>query len=86
MNPFRDSVSEYSPDEHPAGGHGERTPISVGTVILSAVLIGLGLFSIIYWLVTFDWLWFAGVFLVVAGGLLFFSRRTGIDHSVAAHA
>ncbi|MGA7922762.1 MAG: hypothetical protein WCA77_02165, partial [Thermoplasmata archaeon] len=83
---YEKEAEEGSHDEHPHGGHGEKTPISLPTVIASAVLIGAGLFSIIYWLLTFDWLWFGGVFLVLAGALLFFSRRTGLDHSLPAQA
>ncbi len=56
-----------------------RSPISVPWVVLSALLIGLGLFMLAYWLVTFTWLDFLGIAPCVLGGLMLFSRRAGFD-------
>ncbi|MGC2035639.1 MAG: hypothetical protein WA761_09385 [Thermoplasmata archaeon] len=70
------------PHDRPHAGH-PKTPISVPFVILSALLCGIGIFFIIYWLVTFYFIWFSGVFIVLAGGLLFFSERTGLQESRA---
>jgi hypothetical protein len=62
----------------PAHGH-ERSPISVGWVILAAVLIGGGLFLIAYFFLTWNLLYFVGIAPCVAGGLMLFDRRAGHD-------
>jgi hypothetical protein len=65
---------------HPPRTHGKIvSPISVPWVVLSAVLIGLGLGLIAYWLLTFEWLYFTGIPLCVIGGTMLFSRRAGVD-------
>lgn len=55
--------------------------ISVMWVILSALVLGLGLFTVTYWLLTQNWLYFAGVLPTVVGGLMLFSPRAGWDHA-----
>jgi hypothetical protein len=62
----------------PSHGHA-RSPINVGWVVLAALLIGLGLFMMAYWLVTFQWVFFLGIAPCVGGGLMLFSRRAGFD-------
>jgi membrane-bound ClpP family serine protease len=62
----------------PSHGH-ERSPISVGWVILSATLIGLGLLLMAYFLLTFNLLLLVGIAPCVAGGLMLFDRRAGFD-------
>jgi len=65
---------------HSAPPHGHvRSPISVLWVVLSALLIGGGLFLLAYWLVTFNWLFFSGIAPCVLGGLMLFSPRAGLD-------
>jgi hypothetical protein len=65
---------------HAAPAHGHvSSPISVPWVVLSAVLIGLGLFMLAYWLLTFNWFFFLGIAPCLAGGLMLFSRRAGVD-------
>jgi membrane-bound ClpP family serine protease len=62
----------------PAPAH-ERSPISVGWVILAAVLIGIGLTLLAYFFLTFNLLYFVGIAPCVIGGLMLFDRRAGLD-------
>lgn len=55
--------------------------LSVPFLVLAALLIGAGLFSAMVWLVTFQWLWFAGLGLLVIGGVMLFSSRAGADRA-----
>ncbi len=66
---------------HPSGH--QKTPISVPYVAGAALLIGVGLFLIFYWLLTFQWAFFSGIFLLVIGVLLLFDRRAGLDASAS---
>ncbi len=61
--------------KHPGG------PINVPWVILAAVLIGIGLTVVAYWLYTFDLYYTFGIAFVVAGGLMLFDERAGADHA-----
>jgi hypothetical protein len=67
----------------PSVGHGhvERSPISVGWVILASVLCGIGLILVWEWLTTFDWVYFPGAALVIIGALMFLNDRAGLDHA-----
>ena len=49
--------------------------------VFSAVLIGLGLSGMAYWLVTFNWLYFASLIPLVFGGYMLFTRGTGPDRA-----
>ncbi|MGI0131623.1 MAG: hypothetical protein ACREDK_00775 [Thermoplasmata archaeon] len=51
-------------------------------LVAAALLIGGGLFSAMFWLVTLQWVWFAGIGLLVLGALMLFSRRAGADRAV----
>ena len=51
--------------------------ISIPFVIAAALLIGAGLFSAMYWLVTFNWWYFAGFAPLLAGALMLFDPRAG---------
>lgn len=55
--------------------------ISVPMIVGSAVLAGVGIMGMIYWLVTFNWLFFASVIPLSGGAYLFFTRATGPDHA-----
>jgi len=59
----------------------ERVPISVPWVVLSAVLCGLGILSLSYWLITFTWILLGGVVPLAVGAYMFFSPRAGWDHA-----
>jgi len=55
--------------------------VSVPFTVFSAVLIGLGLSGMAYWLVTFNWLYFASLIPLVFGGYMLFTRGTGPDRA-----
>lgn len=55
--------------------------MSIPFLVLAAVLSGAGLSGMAYWLVTFDWLYFASVIPLVAGAYMLFTRGTGPDSS-----
>ncbi len=71
--------------EYPSGGRHEPASaagsVSVPYLILSAVLAGVGLFGMAYWLVTFNWLYFASVIPLVLGAYMLFTRGTGPDRA-----
>jgi hypothetical protein len=72
-----EDVEEPEPEEH----HGH---VSVPYVTLSAILIGIGLFFTLLWLLDVNqWTYFAGVPLVAVGFLLFLSPRAGLDRAGA---
>jgi Na+/proline symporter len=53
--------------------------VSVPFVVLASVLLGVGLFLVLTWLVTFQWAYIAGIPVLLAGFLLLFHRRAGLD-------
>lgn len=57
------------------------SPISVPFVILASLLIGGGIFSLDYWLITQNWLWFLGWAPLLAGGLMLFSPKAGVNRA-----
>jgi hypothetical protein len=77
-------MSEYG---GPSAGHGhaeshvERSPISIGWVVLASLVCGAGIFLVWYWLETFDWLYFPGLVLVIVGAMMFMNDRAGLDHA-----
>lgn len=58
-----------------------RNSLSLPFLVLSTILIGVGLFSAMEWLVTFSWAWFAGLGLLVIGAIMLFSPRAGSDRA-----
>jgi uncharacterized protein (DUF983 family) len=73
-----EDVDEPEPEDH-------RGYVNVPFVIGCAVLIGVGLFMIFYWLFDFSqWFWFLGVPIVLVGFLLFLSPHAGLDHAEPA--
>jgi hypothetical protein len=62
-------------------GHHVKSPISVLWVIAAAILCGVGLTLLWYWLEVFQWIYFSGVLFVLAGALMFMNRRAGWDHA-----
>lgn len=55
--------------------------ISIPWVVAAAVLIGIGLFLISVWLLTFDLLFFSGTLVLLVGALMVFDPRMGSDHA-----
>ena len=73
-------MSEYPPGDR----HESAVPtasVSVPYLLLAAVLTGVGLFGMAYWLVTFDWLYFAAVIPLALGAYMLFTRGTGPDRA-----
>lgn len=65
---------EPPPTAHPSA-HG-RAAINAW-IVLASILCGVGLFMVWYWLTFFNWWWFSGVGLVLAGALIFFKTWSG---------
>jgi membrane-bound ClpP family serine protease len=65
------------------GGHGSQAPnsISIPWVLAASLIMGLGVFLISIWIVTFDFLYFVGFFVLVGGFLMTFDQRMGSDHA-----
>jgi hypothetical protein len=59
----------------------QKSPISVPWVVLSALLVGIGLFLVAFWLITMEWVWFLGLVPAVVGGVMLFDPRAGADHA-----
>jgi len=55
--------------------------VSVPFLVLASVLIGAGLSGMAYWLVTFQWLYFASVIPLILGAVMLFTRGTGPDRA-----
>jgi hypothetical protein len=71
---------------HSTGAHSTSAKhgyggLSLGYLIVAAVLIGFGLFSAVYFLFTFQWVWLAAIGTLVIGSVMLFSRRAGDDHA-----
>ena len=55
--------------------------VSVPLVIVSALLCGLGLLGMFFWLYTFNFLYFSSVILLGIGAYLLFTRATGPERA-----
>lgn len=73
-------MSGYSTGE-PHEPASTASSLSVPFLLLAAVLIGVGLFGMAYWLVTFQWVYFASVISLALGGYMLFTRGTGPDRA-----
>lgn len=69
------TASGERPTTHSAGS------VSIPFTIGAAVLVGLGMTGMAYWLITFHWILLASLIPLIGGGLLLFSRFTGPDHA-----
>lgn len=56
-------------------------PLSIPYIVIAALLIGGGIFTISLWILSFAWVDFVGVFLLAFGALMLFSPRAGADRS-----
>jgi fatty acid desaturase len=68
-------VAEGSHEEE-RSGH-----VSVPLVIAAALLCGVGLVGVSFWLVTQNWLYFAGLLPLIGGAYLLFTGVTGPDRA-----
>jgi hypothetical protein len=66
---------------HPPHPAHVASPISIGWVVLAALMIGIGLGIVAYWQITQNWLYFLGLVPTVLGGLMLMSPRAGLDHA-----
>jgi len=73
-------MTEYRSEGSPASSRA-HDGLSVPFLVLAAILIGVGLAGMAYFLVTFQWIYFASVILVVTGGLMLFTPRAGPDRA-----
>lgn len=69
-----------------AGAEGVRSSesrdrISVPFTIAAALLCGVGLIGVTYWLLTQNWLYFASLLPLIGGAYLLFTRATGPDRA-----
>ena len=71
------SASATSGAHQAASGGAKQTLAIVG----SAVLCGIGLLGVAYWLITLRWLYFASLVPLTLGAFLLFTRATGVDHA-----
>lgn len=68
--------------ESGAGAHSSTAgTLPIPFLVLSALLCGVGLLGLAYWLVTFDWLYFASLIPLIFGALMLFTRGTGPDRA-----
>ncbi|HEV2167182.1 MAG TPA: hypothetical protein VGS23_09460 [Thermoplasmata archaeon] len=58
-----------------------RNSISVPFVIAAAVIAALGLFSLLYWVITFQWIFFLGAIPMAIGALMFFHPKMGSNRA-----
>ncbi|MCI4370393.1 MAG: hypothetical protein L3J81_03580 [Thermoplasmata archaeon] len=70
----RPAVSDHAKTDAP-------NTISIPFVLLASVLMGVGLLLTLVWLITFNWLLFPGVGVVVVGALMVLSPKMGSDHA-----
>lgn len=65
------------------GSHSEESAerVSVPVVIAIALLCGVGIIGVAYWLLTQNWLYFAALIPLIGGALLLFTRLTGPDRA-----
>lgn len=57
-------------------------PLSVPWLVGAATLIGAGIFGLAVWIITNEWGFMAGAFLLVVGALMLFHPRAGADQSI----
>ena len=68
-------MAGYAHSEHAV----TKSPISIPWVIVASLLAGLGVFSMVLWLYTFQWIYFGGILPILTGTLMMFDRRAGAD-------
>ncbi|MGB6501703.1 MAG: hypothetical protein WBG19_09990 [Thermoplasmata archaeon] len=71
-----ESAAHATPSEARSAG-----AVSILGIVGAAVLVGLGLTGLAYWLITFHWILLLSIVPLATGGLLFFSKATGPDHA-----
>ena len=72
-------MAEYS-SAHEAHSR-PRSTLSIPFLLLSALLCGVGISGMAYWLLTQEWLYFASLLPLVIGAYMLFTRGTGPDRA-----
>jgi hypothetical protein len=62
-------------------GHGVASPISVLWVIAASIVAAAGIFMMAMWLLTYDYLYLLGPWVVLLSVLMFLNHRAGLDHA-----
>jgi hypothetical protein len=73
-------MSGYRSEGGPVHAPSENS-LSIPFLVVSALLIGVGLFGVAYWLVTFEWIYFASLVPLILGAYMLFTRGTGSDRA-----
>ena len=55
--------------------------VSIPFLVAAAVLCGIGIFGLSYWLVTLNWFYFAALLPLAGGAVMLFMRGTGPDRA-----
>lgn len=55
--------------------------VSVPIVVAVALLCGVGILGVAYWLYTYNWLYFASIIPLIGGAYLLFTRLTGPERA-----
>ena len=58
-----------------------RNSISVPFVVAAALVASLGLFCLLLWVITFQWILFLGVIPMAIGALMFFHPKMGSNRA-----
>jgi hypothetical protein len=72
---YSDGIAFEEEDEEPLGH------VSVPWVVAAALLMGVGIFLLMNWLFTFQWVFLSGALLMLAGFLMCTSPRAGLDRA-----
>lgn len=74
-------MSAYSAIRNAELEAARRDPLSIAWVVGASLLMGVGIFFVTYWLMTFEWLYFGGILPMTAGILMMFDPRAGANAS-----
>jgi uncharacterized membrane protein HdeD (DUF308 family) len=58
-----------------------KSAISIPWVVGAAILIGVGVLAMVYFLLTLNWLYFSGVLASLTGALMLFHPLAGADRA-----
>jgi hypothetical protein len=74
-------MSEYGHPEGASSTESARDSVSLPYLLAAALLCGVGLFGMSFWLITLNWLYFAALIPLILGAVMLFMRGTGPDHA-----
>lgn len=73
------SMAEHRPVEAPRAA--THSPFSILYLTAAAVLCGVGILTVQYWILLQNWTYFVGVLPLTGGALMLFTRGTGADRA-----